>query len=455
MNVTGLLLSVLLIRNVTVISPVRTTPHVSVLVRDDKIAAIGARIEAPAGAQIIDGTGKFLIPGLIDSHVHAGAPGPLDEDALTKHPELLDAYRSQLPRAFLAFGFTTLVDLDLRPGTLTWFNATPLHPQLFHCGPAVRTSGGYGSHIKDANIADTSDAVPRAIDRVVQSGAICVKTFVEPGFGGARNWPVPTPATLAAIRREASKHGLVMIVHANDVNAWRSVMDAHADVIAHGLWHWPGDRRSDSPPAVAREVIGAAARARIGVQPTLQSVYGDLSIFDDSMLADPRLAIALPPSVLAYLKSDEGRAAQRAIQDEYRPMIAKLFGPGDPQEIMRIPTKRASATLRIMSSDGVKLLFGSDTPANEGFGNPPGLNGRLEISRWAEAGVSPARVLRAATIDNAIAFHLTDRGEIAPGKRADLVLLDADPMKSTDAYDAIDTIIVGGVPAARATLTGR
>lgn len=452
MNIAGLLLSVLFIRNVTVISPVRTTPNVSVLVRGDKIAAIGPGIDAPADAQVIDGTGKFLIPGLIDSHIHASASGPLDEDARAKHPDLFNAYRSQLPRAFLAFGFTTVVDLDLRPGTRAWFNAAPLHPQLFHCGPAVRTSGGYGSHLADVNIADTADAVPRAIDRVVQSGAICVKTFVEPGFGGARQWPVPTPETLAAIRREASKHGLVMIVHANDVNAWRSVIDAHADVIAHGMWHWPGDKRNETPPRVVRQVIDSAVRARIGVQPTLQSVYGDLSIFDDSMLRDPRLGFALPPQVIAYLKSDEGRAAQRAVQDEYRPMIEKLFGPGDPQDAMRIPAKRATATLRIMNSDGVNLLFGSDTPANEGFGNLPGLNGRLEMTHWAEAGVTPEKILRAATIDNAIAFHLNDRGEIAPGKRADLLLLDADPTKSVDAFDAIDTVIIAGVPVARATL---
>src|SRR5437868_1903064 len=102
-GVAGLLLSVLVINNVTVISPTRQMRHVSVLIRDGKIAQMGSRVDAPPDAQRIDGSGKFLIPGLIDSHVHPGNIGPVDTDAMEKHPELLQAYRSQLPRAFLAF----------------------------------------------------------------------------------------------------------------------------------------------------------------------------------------------------------------------------------------------------------------------------------------------------------------------------------------------------------------
>ena len=452
--VAGLLLSVLVIQNVTLISPERKAPmrHASVIVRDGKIVQVGTRVAVPADAQIVDGTGKFLIPGLIDSHVHPGAPGPLDEGAIEKHPELLQAYRSQLPRAFLAFGFTTLIDLDLRPETMSWFNAAPQHPTLYSCGPGVRVTGGYGSHVKDANIADTPAQVPRAIDRVVEAGGICVKTFIEPGFGGARNWPVPSREVLDAIRAEATKRGLVLMIHANAVEAWRPALEAHADVIAHGLWHWSVFDRGTAPPAEAREVIESAARQGVWVQPTLQSVYGDLSIFDPSMLKDPRLAIALPRTIIAYLKSDEGKAGQDAIQDEYRSLIKGMFPNLDPLDVMWIAPKRATATLRIMNADGVKLLFGSDTPANEGIGNPPGLNGRLELSRWAEAGVPLPKILRAASLDNAIALHLRDRGTIESGKRADLVLLDADPLKSVEAYDAIDTVILDGVPIARSSL---
>jgi imidazolonepropionase-like amidohydrolase len=101
----------------------------------------------------------------------------------------------------------------------------------------------------------------------------------------------------------------------------------------------------------------------------------------------------------------------------------------------------------------VKLLFGSDTPANVGIGNPPGLNGRLELARWSEAGVPLSQILRAATLDNAIAFGLSaDLGTIEVGKRADLLLLHANPLRTIAAYDAIDTVFTKGVPVSRASL---
>jgi imidazolonepropionase-like amidohydrolase len=89
-----------LITNVTVISPERSAPltHAVVVIRDGRIAEVGTDIKAGPHAKVIDGHGGFLIPGLIDSHVHVGNQGPLDDDAIEKHPELLDAYRTQLPR---------------------------------------------------------------------------------------------------------------------------------------------------------------------------------------------------------------------------------------------------------------------------------------------------------------------------------------------------------------------
>src|ERR1700757_2654452 len=267
------------IRNVTVISSERAAPlaHAVVVIHDGKIAEIGANLVAGKNAKVIDGHGGFLIPGLIDSHVHVGNQGPLDDDAIEKHPDLLEAYRAQLPRSYLAFGFTTLVDLDLRPGTLDWYNATPVHPNFCSCGRGVHVAGGYGALQlpKDATAADAANVVyepdqaehwpknldpknyapARAVDRVTNAGAICLKVFVEPGFGGAAHWPVPSSKTLAALRAESSRRGLVLVVHANALESWRAALDAHADVIAHGLWHWDGDRMSATPPPEVRDVI--------------------------------------------------------------------------------------------------------------------------------------------------------------------------------------------------------
>jgi imidazolonepropionase-like amidohydrolase len=465
------------IEDVTVISPERPAPlqHATVVIRSGRIAEIATDLVAGPNAKRIDGHDHFLIPGLIDSHVHVGSMSPLDDDAISAHPELLQAYQSQLPHAYLAFGFTTLVDLDMGERTLTWFNAVPVRPNLYHCGRAVHVAGGYGALRipKDAAAANAANVVfeaaqakdwpaavdPRdytpakAVDRVVAAGGICLKTFVEPGFGGAQHWPVPSSATLEALRAETRRRGLTLIVHANAVDAWQAVLGAHVDVIAHGLWHWPGDPLERTPPREARDVIRAAAKAGVGVQPTLQAVYGDESIFDRSLLDDPRLSESLPGALIAYLKSDEAQPAQRAFADRYRQIIAKVLGPGDPATAMAIAPARATATLRIMLAENVKLLFGSDTPSNAGIGNPPGLNGRLEMARWLDAGVPLSRILRAATLDNAITFGLSaSLGTIEVGKRADLLLLRADPLKTAAAYDAIDMVVLNGSPIARGSL---
>jgi imidazolonepropionase-like amidohydrolase len=469
----------LMIADVTVVSPERPAPlaHADVLVRAGRIAQVGIGLAASSPARRVDGRGRFLVPGLIDSHVHVGSQGPLDDAAIEAHPELLQAYRSRLVRAYLAFGFTTLIDLDLKPETRAWFDTAPLHPRLYGCGRGVRIAGGYMAQQVPADAAaaeranlvyepaakerwpgtlDPGDFTPaRAVERVVAAGGICVKTFVEPGFGGAFHWPVPGPETLTALRDEAHRRGLTFVVHANSVEAWRAALGAHADVIAHGLWHWPGSLMSASPPAEAADVIAAAARAGTGVQPTLQAVYGDQSIFDASPLDDPRLVEALPRAVVDYLHGDEAQAARAAVADEYRGAIAQLFGPSAPDAAtaMAVAPARASATLRIMIERKTRLLFGTDTPSNEGIGNPPGLNGRLEMQRWFEAGAPLSLILRAATVDNAAVFRLAGEiGSIEPGKRADLLLLGADPLATIAAYDAIETVFVNGEPVARAAL---
>jgi len=470
----------IVIENVTLISPERATPllHADVVIRDGRIVEVSTNLVAGPHSRRIDGSRQFLIPGLIDSHVHVGDMTLLDEDAADAHPELVQAYRMQVPRAFLAFGFTTLVDLNMEKPTLAWFNSAPLHPHLYHCGPAVHTPGGYGAQRvpKDAVAAsaanvvyeaaqaknwptylDSRDYTPtRAVDRVVEAGGICVKVFDEPGFGGVFHWPVPSAETLAALRAETRRRSLVLVVHANAVESWRDAINAHADIIAHGLWHWSGDRFSAVPPPEAREVIRATSYAGIAVQPTLQVVYGELSIFDRSLLEDPHFAEAVPHVLITYLKTEEAKASAQALAEQYRQAFTRLHPPSsmDFATAISIAPARATATLHLMQKENVKLLFGSDTPSGDGgIGNPPGLNGRFEMSRWVEAGVPLARILRAATLDNALAFGLAkDLGTIQVGKRADLLLLKENPLTKVSAYDSIETIFLNGEPIAREEL---
>ena len=172
-------------------------------------------------------------------------------------------------------------------------------------------------------------------------------------------------------------------------------------------------------------------------------------MIDPSLLDDPRLTMALPQAVIAYLRSAEGAKARTALLEEYRKASPQ---PGF-EPLLKAVIERTRATFKLMLQDQVGLILGSDTPAGEGFGNPPGLNGRLEIQDWADAGASLPLILRAATLDNATALGLSrELGSIEAGKRADLLLLKENPLTSVSAYDSIQIIFLNGEPISRESL---
>jgi imidazolonepropionase-like amidohydrolase len=461
----------IVVQNVTLISPERAAPlfHADVVIHDGRIAQIGAKLAVGQHARRIDGTGRFLIPGLIDSHVHVAHSAALDDDAIDAHPELWAAYRAQLPRAYLAFGFTSIVDLDLTSSGQAWFEGTPLHPRLYSCGRGIKVAGGYMAfnvpppssptfpnlvyEPREAerwpkSLVSSDYTAQRAVARAADAGAICVKAFVEPGFG-MFHWPYLHTETLQKIQAAARERKLVLIVHANSIDSWQSALDAHADIIAHGLWVWPGDFGNAVPPPAANNAIASAASTGAHVQPTLQTVAGERAMIDPSLLGDSRLAMALPPAVVDYLRSPEGVKSRTALLDEYRKSSPS---PGF-EPLLSAAIERTRATFKLMLQDHVPLVFGSDTPGVDGFGNPPGLNGRLELQNWADAGAPLSLILRAATLDNATALGLSrDLGSIEIGKRADLLLLKVNPLTSVSAYDSIETIFLNGEPIARDAL---
>src|SRR4030095_11930994 len=136
----------LLIEHVTVISPEQSQPLTdrNVLIRAGRIVSAAQQaFAAKADTRKVDGRGKFLTPGLMDSHVHAsdsaGIPPIGDDPALGA---LRDAYQRQQPRSYLYFGVTQVLDLAQFGGGTKPFESQPVKPDLFHCG-AVVTLDGY------------------------------------------------------------------------------------------------------------------------------------------------------------------------------------------------------------------------------------------------------------------------------------------------------------------------
>ena len=119
--------------------------HAHVVIRDGRIASVG--VESPrssSGITVVEGAGKFLTPGLIDGHVHlAEVPGMSPADLASK-PALVAAYFKQLPRSYLYFGFTTVIDLSVvdRP-RVEAIRGAPLGPAVLDCGGGLPIANGY------------------------------------------------------------------------------------------------------------------------------------------------------------------------------------------------------------------------------------------------------------------------------------------------------------------------
>jgi hypothetical protein len=221
------------------------------------------------------------------------------------------------------------------------------------------------------------------------------------------------------------------------------------DVIAHGMWNWDElEHAGRKLPAPIRALLDTVAARRIGFMPTLRVIDGLGAMFDPAFLDDPRLARVLPSGLIAWYRTPTGQA----FADEMR----RDFGSaGDRRirDVFRGVAEHGAVAAKYLVSRGGRLVFGSDTPSSPTYGNPPGLNGYLELERLARAGIPLDRLFAGATIETARAFHLEDRyGTVEAGKVANLLLVRASPLQRVEAYDAIDLVISRGAVLDRAAL---
>jgi imidazolonepropionase-like amidohydrolase len=465
----------ILIERVLIASPERDAPYgpVSVRIADGRIAAIDANLRPARGETVIDGAGRYLSPGLIDGHAHLGDVPGVREDQAAAHPEMVAEARAQIPRSYLFYGFTTVVDLISSAERMAAWNSIEVRPQAYYCGGAPALDGYPTNFIpaplryqllpgylidpaRTEPLPDGSDPAQHApeviVARIQEDGAICVKTFYETGFGAVRNLPVPSVETMRAVVAAAHARGMPVILHANSQNAQAFGAAAGVDAFAHGMWTW----RDNSQQALTPEIEALAAQevaANIAMMPTIQVLYGEGEMFDAGFLSRPALADALPASLLAWYATPDGQWFRDEMAEG--PYGREIMEGGWERAIAG-SVARVSAVTRYYATHDGRLLFGSDTPSGPTYANPPGLNGRWEMDRWMAAGVSARRLFRAATIDNAAFFGLADEiGTVEVGKRADLLLLNANPFDSVGAFDGITVVFVGGRAIERSALSAR
>lgn len=474
------------IEHVTVVSPERSSPltNATVHIRGDRIVSISSNARARAAdssgtaVQVINGRGLYLAPGLIDSHVHSGGAPGMSFPNEQAHPALARAAREQVPRSYLYFGFTTLVDLDARPAQLAQWNGYAAHPDIYFCG-ATPVVDGYPMNwepkperyeawpymlvqsgeetVLPASI-DTAAHTPEAVvSRMKADGMFCVKSFFERGQDGARNLPVPRLDTMRALVRAAHGARMPVFLHAIGSEAQAFAVEAGVDIIAHGMPQWDGHpgNVTQLPPDV-QKILDGVIDARMGWQATMQVIYGFRDVFDPEYLSDPTLARVLPADLIEWYSSTEGRS--------FRDRMASGLPKADAvarwnavQANYVAPIARNESAARYLAGRNARIVFGTDTPAIPLlYTNPPGLNGWLEMCRLVAGGLTPRQVFVAATLNNATALGLADEiGTVESGKRANLILLRTDPTQTVQAYDEIVKVVIGGKVIERAELAAK
>lgn len=463
-----------LIENVSIVSPERSQPLAAswVLIKDGRIAQVSQKPIVAPTAQRVRGNGKFLAPGLMDSHVHLSdaiglPPGPPSPEL----KPLADAFYRQQPRSYLYFGVTQVLDLANSPEGIATFEAQPVRPDLFRCG-ATTALDGYPTVFVEkpqryamlpdyiyepANAAKhplpagakAEDHTPEAIvDRIAASGAHCVKIAIEDGFGAATDWPILSKETLQRVRAAATRRGLVLVAHANALEMQRMALEAKVDVIAHGLWNWDEFDRQPGVPAPIAAHLKRVHASGTGYQPTLRVMAGTADLFRADTLKDPTYAKVVPAALLQWYSTDAGQWFKQVMKQAYGNQPDAKIAAGQLQA-----GEQGMRAAKYLYDLGHPLLLGSDTPSAPTYGNQPGYDTYREMRLMATAGIPAIDVFRAATLNNARRFHLErDYGTVAAGKVANLLLLDANPLDSMRAWNQIDKVILRGKVIERESL---
>lgn len=368
-----------------------------------------------------------------------------------------------MPRSYLYFGFTTLINLGgISEKQIEFFNDQPLKSDLYHTGKSgASVANGYPMNFtpvqyrfEDApnfiymeseveNIPakfDPANHTPEAvIKRIKESGAIAVKTYYEPGFRSMSKLPVPTKEIIEDLQKYSQENGLVLTVHGNSLEAHSFLSNIGVNVIAHGLWNWEKykDLPKDSLPEEIKNVLDIQIEKQIGYTPTLSVIEGERVLAVPEFLDDLLLKQVVSHEMINWYKTEEGQWFSK-----------ELFANSSSEEVNEIYGNiqaHGQLVLKYLSDNGGLVLFGTDTPSAPTYGNPPGYTGYMEIKMMHEAGVSLGKILASATINNAKTFHLDSLiGSVAVGKRANMILMTKDPLNEVETYNNIETVIVGG-----------
>ena len=397
----------------------------AIVIRGARIVAID-RPNAPGiprDARVLDLAGKFAIPGLVDMHNHLGSganiPGPPVAGAsAARSPQ-------QELKRLLALGFTTVFAtayppvgefVELRKAAND--DSAPMS-RFFGAARGSTVAGGHSSQPRfNAFMPTTTDQARADVREMKALGVDAIKvTYSDQAHTGRAPLPVMRPELMQAIIDEAHSLGLKVYVHAPTLTHAKEVLRAGADGLAHSV--------ADAP--VDDEFIGLMRKNRATYTTTLAlyTSFADVSAWMRRLEAIDHHHV-VEPDVYERYKTPAGAKAYHA-----------FFGTFPPQNL-----QHARANARRISEAGIPVLAGTDTGVT---GVLLGVSSQMELMLLVEAGLTPAEALRAATMNPARALGRDmDAGMLEPGKLADLVILDADPLSDIRNIVKVHRVIKGG-----------
>jgi len=392
-----------------------------VVLRDGRIGCAGPRAACPVppDADTVNAAGKWIIPGLIDTHVHFSQTGWVDgrPDALDlrdRYPYAqveaeLHAGPERFYRSYLCSGVTSVFDVGGYPWTLELQQRTARSttaPRVVAAGPLLSTIDFW------LNLPDQRQFIYMADEATVRAAVRAHKAW---GAAAIKVWYIMPPqppdtarmsALVHAAGDEAHKGGLPLIVHATGLWEAKDAVRAGARVLVHSVWSGKVDE----------EFLTLVKRQGTIYVPTLTVPDGYRQVAARRFERDLQpLACVDPATRVKALATDTVARAQRpsaAVVSERAARTARNLAQG-------------LANLKRVHDAGIPVALGTDA------GNPLTLHGAavfMELEAMQAGGLRPVDVLRAATRTAAIAAGLDSTGTLAAGAVADLVVLDADPL---------------------------
>lgn len=426
----------------TVVHPERegaaaAAPDSTVVIAGNRIEWVGPSAAAPVpeNARVVDGRGRWVVPGLVDAHVHFFQSGNLytrpdvaDFNSWMPYAREDSRNRSRLPatfRVWLASGVTGVVDVG---GPFWNFEVrdaaarTTAAPRVAVAGPLLSMIDRPQLDLGDPPIVrvESPEAARSLARRELERRPDWIKVWFIHRTGDDL---AAQEAVVRAAAEEAHAAGVRLAVHATELAVAKAALRAGADYLVHSV--------EDAP--VDEEFLALARRNRALYCPTLfvRSGYA-LALSgtwkptqEEQRLADPQIVGAMGDLALIPREKIPDRVAKR---------MAEPAPPGPPEVLLR--------NLKAVRDAGVAVVLGTDA------GNIGTLHGPSvfrEMSLMESAGLTPLEVLRAATVHGARALgREAELGRIAPGELADLVILDADPLARAANLSRIHRVVKDG-----------